>query len=61
MKPGPQPEYGGTRKTRGCRLTDECFEWTQSIGGPGFILQNLYEIDEYRLIVEQLMVKILNE
>lgn len=41
-KRGPKPEYGSTRRSRGIRLTDDSYEWAQTLGGPGYLVEAIY-------------------
>lgn len=41
-KPGPKPKHGESKPRRSARLSDDCFEWCQSLGGIGEILENIY-------------------
>jgi hypothetical protein len=54
-KPGPKPQLGETRHRRSIRLTDECFAWCQSLGGPGVVLETLFRHEKAKPVVERLM------
>jgi hypothetical protein len=50
-KPGPEPEYGETRKYHTIRATDGCWEWCKTFrdredprnGGAGYILETIFQ------------------